>query len=36
MKKIAFAALLAATLPGAVFAQDAAPDGSRPFGLSQF
>jgi opacity protein-like surface antigen len=36
MKKIAFAALLAATLPAAAFAQDAAPDGSRPFGIEPY
>lgn len=36
MKKLALAALLAATLPVAAFAQDASPDGSRPFGLEPY
>jgi outer membrane immunogenic protein len=36
MKKFALAALLAATLPVAAFAQDASPDGSRPFGIEPY
>lgn len=36
MKKYALAALLAATLPAAAYAQDTAPDGSRPFGLEPY
>ena len=36
MKKFALAAALVAGLPAAAFAQDAAPDGSRPFGIEPY
>lgn len=36
MKRFALAALAAAAIPAAAFAQDSAPDGSRPFGLEPY